>query len=188
MIFGADSLAADPVPGPWRTGYVFATPAAPTAMTVPAKPPAALAIKPKPAAAKPPAPAAPAKKPVWPLVVGALLLAGAAVVFFTAKKRRAKSRPTRDNPAAASEFYEKFHWGRRPSRTKRVKVPEAPETLTELGRLEAITYSTKKGDDGIADYVHDFGGKKPVLAVDPENGRLHIVGGSYTVEDRGIVG
>lgn len=59
----------------------------------------------------------------------------------------------------------------------------------KLGVLEEVTYRTTKGDTGRASYVHAFGeegGKKPALAMDPKNKRLHVVGGDYTVTRRGI--
>ncbi len=90
---------------------------------------------------------------------------------------------------AAERAYEGFHWGHRPRRRVRVPVSPAPSTLVKLGRLEAITYSAKKGGE-FAHWEHAFGeegGRKPTLAMDPKTKRLHIVGGAYTVEDRGIV-
>lgn len=86
--------------------------------------------------------------------------------------------------------YEALHWGHRTRRVRNVRVSPAPKSLVKLGTLEAVTYSTRKKGDGFNDYEHAFGeegGQKPVLAVDPKTRRLHIVGGDYTVEDRGIV-
>lgn len=86
--------------------------------------------------------------------------------------------------------YTGFHWGRRPSRAIRVKTSPRPRELVEIGKLEAVTYSTMKGDEGLQHYEHMFadkGGRKPRLAFDPKTDRLHIVGGGYKVEDRGIV-
>jgi len=83
-----------------------------------------------------------------------------------------------------------FHWGRLPKRAVKVRTAPKPRELVELGKLEAVTYSTKKGDEGLQHYEHAFGedgGKKPVLAMDPDTDRLHVVGGDYRVEDRGIV-
>jgi hypothetical protein len=71
-----------------------------------------------------------------------------------------------------------------------VKVAPVPEVLTEIGELEAVTYATKKGKEPITSYTHDFGeegGKRPRLTYDPKARKLHIVGGSYKIEDRGIV-
>lgn len=89
----------------------------------------------------------------------------------------------------ARDFYTGFHWGRPPRRRRRVRVAPRPQALTQLGRLEAVTYSTTKGRQR-AHWEHEFGdegGSKPVLAVDPRSKRLHIVGGGYRVENRGIV-
>lgn len=90
----------------------------------------------------------------------------------------------------ARERYRGFHWGRGPRKAVRVATSPRPGELVELGKLEAVTYSTTKGDEGFEHYEHAFGedgGKKPVLAMDPDTDRLHVVGGSYRVEDRGIV-
>lgn len=69
-----------------------------------------------------------------------------------------------------------------------MEVSPSPLELAELGTLEAVVYSTTKGDTRGA-WEHHFGekgGRKPILAVDPRADRLHIVGGDYRVEDRGI--
>jgi hypothetical protein len=90
----------------------------------------------------------------------------------------------------ALERYKGFHWGIPAKRAIKVKTSPVPAELVELGRLEAVTYSTKKGNEGLQHWEHAFGedgGKKPALAFDPQTNRLHIVGGSYKVEDRGIV-
>lgn len=92
--------------------------------------------------------------------------------------------------AQARERYEGFHWGRPPTKDVDVELPPEPRELVELGQLEAVVYSTKKGDEGLQHYEHQFGeegGRKPRLAMDPASERLHVVGGDYTVEDRGIV-
>lgn len=89
----------------------------------------------------------------------------------------------------ARERYEGFHWGIPSRKSRSVKPSPEPGELVELGTLEAITYSTRKGKEGFHHWEHEFGedgGRKPVLAMDPSNERLHIVGGSYTVTDDGI--
>lgn len=98
------------------------------------------------------------------------------------------------NPSAAiaeaKSFYRDFHWGIPHRKVKRVKVAPRPRALVKLGKLEGVTYSTNKKGDGFSHYEHAFGeegGKKPVLAVDVESKKLHVVGGDYKVEDRGIV-
>jgi hypothetical protein len=96
-------------------------------------------------------------------------------------------------PAAsksAAALFKDLHWGIEPRRVSRVRPSHAGPALTELGRLESVEYSTTKQGDGASVYHHAFGeegGRKPVLAVDPQTRDLHIVGGSYTVERKGIV-
>jgi hypothetical protein len=68
-------------------------------------------------------------------------------------------------------------------------VSPRPKALAKLGTLESVVYRTTKGKTGLASYEHHFGeegGKKPLLALDPDADRLHIVGGDYRVTDRGI--
>jgi hypothetical protein len=101
----------------------------------------------------------------------------------------------RDSMSSALErarsFSKKFHWGLEPApKAKRARVPHAPRALTTLGRLKTVVYATEKAGDGWSEYEHDFGedgGRVPELAVDVDTGKLHIVGGSYRVEERGIV-
>jgi hypothetical protein len=154
----------------------------------------------KPAAKKPAASGAPAeKKRPWGLIIlGAAAVIGAGVFFFGRSKRRTRNenprrrfRARHGNPATleSEKFYREFHWGREPNAIKRVRVPRRPHQLVQLGTLEAITYSATKGKRGqLTDYVHDFEGPRPTLAADPRTKKLHIVGGKYTIEDRGIVG
>ena len=61
--------------------------------------------------------------------------------------------------------------------------------LRKLGALRGVIYQTVKGGGLLTDYVHGFGRKRPVLAMDRKR-NLHIVrGGSrYTVTRRGIEG
>jgi hypothetical protein len=92
----------------------------------------------------------------------------------------------------ARDRYKGFHWGLDPRGVSDVEISPEPRELVKLGTLEAITYRTRKGgrDGGLASWEHHFGedgGRKPSLAVDPDSDRLHIVGGDYAVEDRGIV-
>jgi len=94
------------------------------------------------------------------------------------------------NPRRAFDFFREFYWGREPGRVRRTKVSPLPRELVQLGTLEAITYSAKKGGEKLADYIHHFGEeghRKPKLAADPRNKKLHIIGGDYGVEAAGIV-
>jgi hypothetical protein len=109
------------------------------------------------------------------------------------KVRAPHLNPRRRNPAPAgpaADLFKDLHWGIPARRQSMVRRPELGAALTSLGRLEAIEYATNKVGDGPSVYRHRFGeegGRKPHLAVDPKSRDLHIVGGSYTVERRGIV-
>lgn len=89
----------------------------------------------------------------------------------------------------AARLFRGFHDGDASRRTERARLSPPPKALVKLGRLDAIVYSTHKGGER-ATWEHEFGetGKaRPTLAMDAETRRLHIVGGAYDVEDRGIV-
>lgn len=95
-----------------------------------------------------------------------------------------------ENPRKAADFYRAFQWGREPKKISRVAIPPRPRELVKLGVLEAITYSTKKGGEKLADYIHHFGEeghRKPTLTADPRTKKLHIIGGDYGIESAGIV-
>lgn len=90
----------------------------------------------------------------------------------------------------ARAAYERLHWGIPSRRSFGVKPAPRPRALAELGKLVSVTYATNKAGDGPSYYEHHFGeegGRRPSLAVDVDTQDLHIVGGDYTVEDRGIV-
>jgi hypothetical protein len=91
----------------------------------------------------------------------------------------------------AIDAFRDFHWGEEPDELVEVEDERYEgETLVELGRLRAVTYTTNKGGEGLIDYVHDFeteGDDPPRLCVD-DDGNLAIVGGSYEVTPRGIEG
>lgn len=96
------------------------------------------------------------------------------------------------NPARnrAAALYRELHWGIKPRRLRKVRVAARPTELAELGKLRSVTYDTTKRGDGPSSYTHQFGeegGRRPSLAVDVSTKRLHIVGGDYRVEARGIV-
>lgn len=89
----------------------------------------------------------------------------------------------------AAREYKKLHWGLDADADLKVKhKPLKPgDTVTLMGEIQSIVYRTTKGRDPVTDYEHDFGPKnKPLLVVD-RHGRLHIVGGGYVVQARGIV-
>lgn len=94
----------------------------------------------------------------------------------------------RANPSkagrAAREF-ERFHWGEKPKRARRVKLPSFERGIYELGKLRAVEYETTKGGER-AVWVHKFTRPFPSLTGTP-SGRLGpIVGGAAIVTERGI--
>jgi hypothetical protein len=88
----------------------------------------------------------------------------------------------------ARDAYREFHWGVPARKVDRRAVSPRPTVLVGLGTLHDVTYATNKKGDGPSLYNHKFEGKKPLLAMDFDNERLHVVGGSYTVTKRGIEG
>jgi hypothetical protein len=194
MIIGAEA------PGPWAPGAVIpgGTPASQAAAASAIWAAASTAKKKpaKPAAVPSPVPTG----PTWPgWMPWALGVGGVAAVMWFMHARKGGGGGARRNPLFAGgdedrdavKFYKDFHWGRKPKKFKRVKPSPRPRRLVQLGVLEAVTYSAKKGADALADYIHHFGEggtKRPVLAADPTNRKLHIVGGGYDVRPEGITG
>lgn len=65
-----------------------------------------------------------------------------------------------------------------------IKVPKA---LVAFGQLDAVQYTTVRGDK-VEHYEHRFrAADRPTLAVSPDGKQLFIVGGRYRFTDRGIV-
>lgn len=89
----------------------------------------------------------------------------------------------------ARKFRKDFHWGIAGRKVRRAKVAKAPRVATKLGELVNVTYKTKKRGEKAEFFVHEFGeegGRRPTLAMDIENKKLHIVGGDYDVTADGI--
>lgn len=91
---------------------------------------------------------------------------------------------------AARKRYRELNWGHREPVVidgMRVAVIESGDHLVALGRLVAVTYQSDKGGE-TEHWVHDFRDELPILAEHQPSGDLVIVGGSYRVTRRGIVG
>lgn len=93
----------------------------------------------------------------------------------------------RANPRdAMAEEFERFHWGRKARKKRKVKV-RTPKKAYELGKIREIAYETKKGREH-AIYCHEFDPPYPTLTAD-DRGRLGpILGGGYRITARGIEG
>jgi hypothetical protein len=182
MLTGSFSTALDPrSPGPYRDRYVLPSESARTA-----KPAVKKKTAPKADAGPVPPPSVAPKTRSWLLWV----LGGAATlgVIALVKKQKRRTSANPSLPRDAKKAYKAFHWGREADRVGAVQVAPRPRELVKLGTLENVTYSARKGSDPDTDYVHAFGPGKPTLAYDPRAKKLHVVGGRYRVEARGIVG
>ena len=87
----------------------------------------------------------------------------------------------------AIKSFKKFHWGIEYNKAIHFdNIPRADVVFT-LGEIAIIGYCCKKkGDKEPVLYIHGFHNPPPMLCAD-KNGQMHIIGGCYTVESRGIV-
>jgi len=91
--------------------------------------------------------------------------------------------------AKAQDFYRDFHWGDDAEEFVEGEVSQGPQGCDQARSLHSVAYeTTKDGETAIWDTSSAKRvAKNPNLVVDVSNQQLHIVGGSYTVEPRGIV-
>lgn len=68
-----------------------------------------------------------------------------------------------------------------------VSLAPLPEAVWSLGELARVEYDRIEDGAPVRRY-HDFEDDKPLLAVDEDGHNLWIVGGTYEVTKRGIVG
>ncbi len=68
------------------------------------------------------------------------------------------------------------------------RASKTPDVAVKLGSVHSITYRTKKRGEAAQLFEHEFEGRRPWLAMDVDNKRLHFLGGSYTVTADGITG
>jgi hypothetical protein len=88
----------------------------------------------------------------------------------------------------AARDFKRFHWDDEAREIIEATAPGVPRgaVLYQLGELVQIVYRASKAGD-VFDWEHDFKTPRPALAATRAGG-LVIVGGSYSVTDRGIVG
>jgi hypothetical protein len=150
----------------------------------------------------------------WTWIDTALLVAGIGTAGYLAwklfgNKLSGRKRPSRreaelmgsalavaQNPGSkvserdiqrAIEQYRGFHWGENPTEIQEYDVDDVPEVVHGLGKAEGILYRTTKTGDGDMLYLHQFDEPQPLLATGLDRKQLHLLGGRYTIEDRGIV-
>lgn len=90
----------------------------------------------------------------------------------------------------AESVYQDFHWGRSAGHIVEAHAPDArdyADGLVALGQLIEVVYRTRKGGEALTDYQHEFKKERPLLTC-TRSGHLVIVGGSYSITPRGIVG
>lgn len=146
------------------------------------------------------------------LTVGPEVLAwslrGAPVLAYDADRRLvlvyAVGRIERASSPPEVKEYARTHWGKQGRGDVR-GGGLAPPPFVDLGPAVAITYTTAKGADrALVDYVHPFGEGSSRRCIFPRvlehrcaggcrascaaRGTIALAGGSYVVEDRGIVG
>jgi hypothetical protein len=102
------------------------------------------------------------------------------------------ARPSGRASAAARREYERTHWGL-PGAGDELAGTLIAGSAPTVGVSTRITYTTRKGDDpALVDYVHRWGEgasgvwEAPVIVCQGE--RVALAGGTYKVNDRGIVG
>ncbi len=69
----------------------------------------------------------------------------------------------------------------------KIAIPDMPEALLQVGKIDGILYSTVR--DGIPErYIHRFkSSSRPLFCVSPDGKMLFMIGGSYNFTERGIV-
>lgn len=73
-----------------------------------------------------------------------------------------------------------------PEQVREVSFP-VPEVIIEIGTLDTVEYTTRRGGK-VECYRHEFAQRsKPMLAVSEDGKQLMIIGGRYKFTERGIV-
>lgn len=100
----------------------------------------------------------------------------------------ARANPSTRTWDAVIEMFERFH-SFEPGEVSAYKYSQAPRLVACLGELEAVVYRSDKWDGKKRSYIHKFKAKdRPLLATDDKGENLYIIGGSYNIEEDGIIG
>lgn len=101
-------------------------------------------------------------------------------------KKNPDANPIRRALGAAVKLYKDFR-GDEPTEVVEVRLPAKPRALLTVGECLGIMYRTRR-DGKVEDYLHRFTKKaRPTLAVSSDGLQLFLLGGAYSVTDRGIV-
>lgn len=102
-----------------------------------------------------------------------------------ASKRRARVIAPRARIQAAVDRFTGFR-GEPPASIERVRVPPVDPVVLTLGVCTGIMYATTR-DGRHEKYLHRFKQTaRPLLAVSSDGHSLYLIGGSYSVTDKGI--
>lgn len=94
-------------------------------------------------------------------------------------------RATTGQVRQARNLYKDFR-GDDPQGLKKVRLP-TPKTGVVIGELDGVLYTTVR-DGKTEKYIHNFRkNSRPLLIAAHDGTSLHIVGGKYAFESRGIV-
>lgn len=131
--------------------------------------------------------------PLWSVLALGAMFSTTALIIATSKKKRelVASNPRGSSSPElekAKKFREDFHWGNKTRKIVSKNFAKVPATAVKLGDVEEIVYRTRKRGEKAQLFQHAFEGKRPMLAMDIDNKKLHFVGGSYTVTADGITG
>lgn len=102
------------------------------------------------------------------------------------KNPRKKSKSaSRKAIKQATVKYQDFH-GEEPTSVHKMRIGATPKVLYTLGDLHSVTYVADR--DGRRNlFVHKFKVKnRPLLTVTKDGRQLYMLGGAYSVTDRGI--
>jgi len=87
--------------------------------------------------------------------------------------------------ARTAHAYKAFHWGEKPKRLTRTRLPAYAGGLFELGKLRAVEYEATKGGER-AVWVHKFSKPYPSLTGTARGKLGPILGGGAFITERGI--
>lgn len=108
-------------------------------------------------------------------------------LFFLSSKKKTGIMPDKKN----IDKFTGFHWGNNPDGVYSFEYVAPTNNYILKGVARGIFYetceadNTIKGDDGPTIYVHAFDKRYPVLI--KSKGKYHLLGGDYTIENKGIV-
>lgn len=105
------------------------------------------------------------------------------------ERRPPRRRHKHSSTKPARKRYEEINWGERAPEVGRVTIPrfDAGDEFVELGPLVCVTYESDKSGEPVH-WFHEFEPELPTLAEHTASSNLAILGGSYQVTARGIVG